>query len=155
MESYEIMKKAIGTVGAKSVAADMNLSTSLIYKWCQPHDSRGGSGAENPLDRIAAVCDLTDDIAPVSWLCQQAGGYFVKNPDEETVVRQPLIKVTQGILKEFSDLLDVVSQSIEDDGQVDSAESARIRKEWEELKAVTEGFVNACEKGTYLPKTHL
>jgi len=155
VESYEILKKAIGKVGAKSVAADMNLSTSLVYKWCQPHDSQGSSGAENPLGRVATVCDLTDTTEPIAWLCRQADGYFVKNPDPPAQSRQPIIKVTQGILKEFSELLDVVSRSIEDDGQVDSAESARIRKEWEDLKAVTEGFVHACELGAYREQTHL
>ena len=38
MNSYEVLKNAITPVGAKSIAADMNLSTSLIYKWCQSKD---------------------------------------------------------------------------------------------------------------------
>ena len=39
-ESYEVLKDAIDKVGVKAVAHDMNLSTPLLYKWCQrPKDS--------------------------------------------------------------------------------------------------------------------
>jgi hypothetical protein len=53
MDSSEVLKNAISGVGAKSVAADMNLSASLIYKWCQPSGRVEDSGADNPLGRLS------------------------------------------------------------------------------------------------------
>ena len=56
---------------------------------------------------------------------------------------------TQKILQEFSDLLDAVSSSVENDGDIDAKEAKRIRREWEDLKRITESFVVACERGVY------
>ena len=81
MDSDEILKKAITPVGAKSIAMDMNLSTSLIYKWCQSKDYNTGA-ADNPLDRIVLLYELTEArtlqfrFCPVNRLHDQphAGG---------------------------------------------------------------------------------
>jgi hypothetical protein len=149
MESHEVLKKAVTAIGAKSVAADMSLSSSLIYKWCEPKDSPEAGGADNPLDRIEKIYQLTGDAGPISWLCQQADGFFVSNKPQDGKKRLPLLSVAQEIIKEFSELLDAVSKSVEDDGKVDEQEAVRIRGEWEDLKSAMEGFVIACEKGEY------
>lgn len=78
MESHEILKKSINKVGVKSIASDMNLSSSLIYKWCQPSENEDSAGAENPLDRLSKIISLTQDKSPIEWLCQKNNGYFVK-----------------------------------------------------------------------------
>ncbi|MEI6892772.1 MAG: phage regulatory CII family protein [Pontiella sp.] len=150
MDSYEVMKKSVSDLGVKSVAADLGLSTSLIYKWCQPTDSEEASGADNPLDRLARIHELTGDRGPVEWLCREADGYFVENiaPAESEAI--PLLHMTRRIVREFSALLDVLTESIENDGQIDADEAIKIRIEWEELKSSAEGFVGACEKGVYL-----
>ena len=149
MASHEVLKRAAAEIGVKCLAADMGLSASLVYKWCQAREGKYASGADNPLDRILKICELTGDHRPIAWLCEQVNGFYVKNPDHPEEPELPLLRVTQEILKEFSELLDVVSNSIEDDGRVDVGEAAQIRKEWEDLKSVTEGFVTACEQGTY------
>jgi len=149
MESYEVLKEAIGKVGAKSVASDMGLSPSLIYKWCQPKDDEGSSGADNPLDRLAKVYECTGDTRIAQWMCEKMDGYFVANERQDKYKEVPLIQATQSILHEFSDLLRVVSESIENDGLITGDEAVKIRKEWEELKSITEGFVRACEDGTF------
>lgn len=146
MESYEVLKEAIKDVGAKSIASDMSLSLSLIYKWCQPHYA---GGADNPLDRLVRLQQLTGQEAPVQWLCEQAGGYFVKNTIQEPATpSSSLLGVTQDILGEFSGLLEAISKSTKD-GKITRSESEMIRKEWEDLKRVAEGFVLACESGVY------
>lgn len=151
MKSHEVMKKAVTNVGAKSVASDMNLSASLIYKWCEPKEGPDAGGADNPLDRVAKIYELTGDTGPLSWLCQQADGFYVKNPEppeeQENVLH--ILPTTRTILREFSELLDAVSESVEDDGRIDSEEAERIRAKWEDLKSISEGFVVACEKGQY------
>jgi hypothetical protein len=149
MDSCDVLREAVNRVGAKFVAADMKLSSSLIYKWCQTKIGGDCGGVDNPLDRIDKICRITEDIGPVVWLCERFGGYFVENEEIENGTFRPLLKVTQEILVSFSELLEQVSKSIQDDGREDKAEAIRIRKEWEELKRVTESFVNACESGVY------
>ena len=66
MESHKVLKKAIDQVGVKAVAAELNLSSALIYKWCQECSKEDGdlpmSGAVNPLDRIREIYEKTKDI---------------------------------------------------------------------------------------------
>jgi len=149
MNSHEVIKQSISDLGVKSVAADMGLSTSLIYKWCQPSDCPEASGADNPLDRLARLYQLTKDPGPIAWLCQQADGYFVANPPKDKCDAIPLLHMTRRIVREFSDLLDVLTESVENDGQIDLIEAQKIRIEWEELKSSAENFVVACEQGSY------
>jgi hypothetical protein len=149
MESHEVLKETIKSKGAKAVAAEMGLSTSLVYKWCESHKHPGEGGADNPLDRLLKICEVTNNRAPVEWLCRKVGGFLVQNP--ESVVRkdQPVIKVTQSILKEFAEVLEKVSSSYGDDGHISDDEAREIRQEWEELKQIAESFVTACESGAY------
>ncbi len=149
MDSYEVLKKSVSDLGVKSVASDLGLSTSLIYKWCQPSDTEESSGTENPLDRVARIYELTHDKGPVQWLCQKANGYYVPNTPEEEIDAIPLLHMTRRIVREFSDLLDVMTESIENDGVIDSSEAEKIRIEWEKLKSSAESFVSSCEKGLY------
>jgi len=150
MSSYEAIKNSISKVGVKSIAADLGLSTSLIYKWCQPTHSADSSGADNPLDRINRIYQLTGDVEPIAWLCHQADGFFVpNNPIASNIDKIPLLKMTRRIVREFSELLDVMTESIENDGEIDLKEATRIRKEWEELKSSAESFIVLCEKGHY------
>jgi len=149
MNSHEVLKKSVGDLGVKSVAADLGLSTSLIYKWCQPSDGKDASGTDNPLDRLVRIYELTQDVGPVAWLCQQADGYFVPNTPGRIDDAVPLLHMTRRIVREFSDLLDVLTESIENDGRIDLSEAENIREEWEELKSTAEGFVVLCEKGEY------
>ncbi len=149
MDSYEVLKKSVANLGVKSVAADLGLSTSLIYKWCQPNDSEDASGADNPLDRLARVYALTQDTGPIEWLCQKANGYYVPNLPLEETDAIPLLHMTRRVVREFSDLLDVLTASIENDGVIDLSEAEMIRQAWERLKSTAESFVSSCEKGLY------
>ena len=147
--SHEVLKKSVSDLGVKSVASDLGLSTSLIYKWCQPTDSEDASGADNPLDRLARVYELTGDKGPIQWLCHKADGFYVANTPTEDVDAIPLLRMTRRIVREFSDVLDVLTESIENDGKIDLDEAESIRAEWEKLKSSAESFVNSCEKGLY------
>jgi hypothetical protein len=149
MESHEILKQAVNTIGAKAVASDMNLSLSLIYKWCAPNDSPDAGGADNPLDRLAKIHELTGDSGPIQWLCEQAGGFYVRNPVQVKNHEDPVLKVTRVILREFTELLDAVSEGYENDGHIDDKEADLIRCKWEDLKGISESFVVGCEKGRY------
>ena len=154
MDSHEVLKKAADGVGAKKVARDLKVSPSLVYKWCQPSagdaSAAGLSGARNPLDRVKALLESTGDSEVVEWLCEQAGGFLVRDPQVKGCrVDAEYIAHTQRIIEDFSNLLRVVSDAIADDGNVDQTESRRIRAEWQRLKQYGEAFVRACEGGLF------
>lgn len=149
MQSHEVLKEAIKSVGVKTVASEMGLSTSLIYKWCEPSEGDTAAGADNPLDRVARLCAVTESKEPVAWLCQRAEGFLVENPDTGKKGQTPVLSATRKILQEFSELLEAVTDSVNDDSEVDCKEAKRIRAEWEQLKRAGEHFVVACEQGIY------
>jgi len=152
--SYEIIKEAIEKVGIKAVAPKMNLSKSLLYKWCQdskePSPYKAASGASNPLDRIKKLYEETQDPEIINWLCQAADGYFVKNsPTEKINTDARMFNNVQKFIKEFSETLDTISNSYYDDHSINAEEAEKIRKEWEDMKRIGEGFVKACEAGKF------
>lgn len=153
MESYELIKKIFTKATPKRVAADMNLSSSLIYKWMQePGFGRvkDQSGTLNPIDRVLQMCEICQDKEPVRWLCQRLNGFFVSNTEiSEKNLDAEYIEQTQKILSEFSSLLTTISDSYKSDSSIDQSEAEAIREKWEDLKECSETFVVACEKGCY------
>jgi hypothetical protein len=145
MQSHELLREVFDKKPAKEVSADLELSTSMIYKWAQPPTNDGGIG--NPLDRIEALLHSTGDERIVQWICQRAGGFFIRNPGH---LPHPhfLIPATNQIVQEFADLLAVVASAAADN-KITSPEAEQIRARWEELKSATEGFVVACESGDF------
>ncbi|MGA9043129.1 MAG: phage regulatory CII family protein [Terriglobales bacterium] len=148
MESHELLREIFEKKTPKEVSADLELSTSMIYKWAQPCAGEG-SGVENPLDRIEALFQSTGDQRLVQWICQRAGGFFILNPKNAPHPHY-LIPATNQIVQEFADLLAVIATATAAaDNQVTPAETKQIRARWEELKSVTEGFVECCEEGNF------
>lgn len=98
-----MLRDAIERVGVKAVASTLNISTALVYKWCQesPRDDPAASGARNPLDRLRRIYDLTHDERLVQWLCAAANGFFVRNPTAAVGSReQRLLDSTQKVVEE-------------------------------------------------------
>ena len=149
MHSHEVFKQLLKRVSAKQVAGELGLSLSLVYKWAEPPQE--GSGAVNPLDRIEAIMKLTRDPAMAQWVCERAGGFFIRNPEPRTQP-QELLPATNSIVQEFADLLGVISQAVAD-GKITTDEAKVIRDRWEQLKSVTEGFVQSAERGKMIPAT--
>ncbi len=154
MKSFEVIRNAVEEPGVKAVAAALKVSPALVYKWCEPpadNDDPDQSGAKNPLDRVREMYGLTRDIRLVRWLCNEAGGFFCANP----VVRpgepvdQNIFTETRSMVRDFSELLDAVTESVDDDSQIDPQEAELIRQKWEDLKSCVERFVSACERGHY------
>lgn len=153
MRSHEVLKSAADSIGVKALASELRLSSALVYKWCQEWDpdDPDASGARNPLDRVADIVRVTDDKNVVNWLCNEAGGFFVVNPSPpKESVSSELLRNTQHLVREFSQLLLTVTKSIEDDNQIDLAEAQKIRKAWELLKGTAEAFTVAAEAGVFL-----
>lgn len=147
MQSHELLREVLKTTSAKQIAADLGLSLSLIYKWAEPDDG-GGSGVVNPLGRVEQLLRSTGDVRLVQWLCEQAGGFFIRNPRHHHAHPEFLIPATNQIVQEFADLLAVIASAAADD-HIDQPEARAIRRRWEELKSVTESFVHCCEEGNF------
>ena len=153
-QSYQILKEAVEQEGVKSVASKLSLSSALVYKWCQDSgedevDSTA-SGAANPLDRIKKIYEATQDDAIIHWVCQVADGYFVKNMEVDKLsCESKVVENIQQFIKSFSEALDSISESYQEGNKITCSEAERIRKEWEELKSIGEGFVQACEAGKF------
>ena len=148
MQSHELLREVFQKTSAKQVAADLGLSLSMIYKWAEPPDEAAGSGAANPLDRLEALYRCSQDVRLVDWICQRAGGFFIRNPAHTPPHPEYLIPATNEIVQEFADLLAVIATSAADN-QINSREAKTIRARWEELKSVTECFVACCEQGNF------
>lgn len=147
LDSHDVMKKAFEKAGPKEVAAELGLSLSLIYKWAQPNTELG-SGSRNPLDRVKKLMELTQEILIIQWLCQQAGGFFVRNPKSYCQDGFEVLPATNEIVQQFADLLSEITEAAIDNSITD-AEARDIRHTWDELKMFTEGFVRCCEEGDF------
>jgi hypothetical protein len=149
MQSHEILREVLKTTPPKQVCADLGLSLSTIYKWAEP-DEGDGSGVVNPLDRVEALLRSTNDPRLIHWICQRAGGFFIRNPKTTNSHPDYLIPATNEIVQEFADLLAVIATAA-GDNHISPDEAKTIRKRWEELKTVTETFVTCCEHGNFAP----
>jgi hypothetical protein len=148
MQSYEILREVLQERSPKQLAADLGLSVSMIYKWAEPPDAKHGSGSANPLDRMDALIQCSKDPRLAQWVCQRAGGFFIRNPKLSRPHPEFLIPATNQIVQEFADLLAVIATAASDN-HVTGKEAKTIRARWEELKSVTEGFVVCCEEGSF------
>jgi len=154
MKSFEVIRQAVDEPGVKAVAGALKVSPALVYKWCEPAaeaDDPDQSGAKNPLDRVREMYMLTKDIRLIRWLCNEADGFFVSNPVPELrkSLDETVFTETRSMVRDFSELLDAVTESVEDDSAIDLNEADTIRQKWEDLKACVERFVTSCEKGHY------
>jgi len=147
MQSHELLREVYQGSSPKQIAGDLGLSLSLIYKWAEPQEGQG-SGATNPLDRIEKLIQTTGDRRLVQWICECAGGFFIKNPKNHWAHPDFLVPATNQIVQEFADLLAVIAKAAADN-EVSPPEAHAIRARWEDLKSVTEGFVRCCEEGNF------
>lgn len=152
MQSHEVMKEVLKSTSAKLISSEMGLSLSLIYKWAEPPegDSDNGSGTGSPLDRVGQIIRISKDARVAQWVCEQADGFYIRNP-HHLPPGQPLIPITNDIVQEFADMLATIATSSAD-SVITKAEAKNIRRRWEELKSVTEGFVQAAESGHFGPE---
>jgi hypothetical protein len=149
MQSHEVMREVLKKTSAKQIASDMNLSLSLIYKWAEPPEDDSGSGASSPLDRVGQLIRITGDARVAQWVCEQADGFYIRNPHNLPPV--DTLRATNDIVQEFADMLATIATASADN-VISKDEAKTIRRRWEELKSVTEGFVKAAETGTYGPR---
>jgi|GEM_PF-349680 len=144
--SHEVLREVVQQLGAKETASLLGVSLSTVYKWTQPVEGLG-SGAINPLDRVDQLMRLSRTLSMIQWLCHRAGGFYVKDPSGRAECVD-LLPATNEIVQEFAEMLGIIAKSSED-GSIAPEEARQVRRRWEELKTVTEGFVLCCEHGHF------
>jgi hypothetical protein len=147
MQAHEVIREVLKKTPAKRIAAEMGLSLSLVYKWAEPPVDESGSGANSPLDRVGQLIRISGDSRIAQWACETSGGFFIRNPHQLKQSNQ-LIPVTNDIVQEFADMLATIAKASEDN-VITKDEARDIRRRWEELKSVTEGFVRSAEDGNF------
>ena len=153
MESHEVLRNAFSKTSPKAVASDLGISLSLVYKWAEKQ-SDDGSGSRNPLDRLLKIVELSEDLRIVEWICQQTGGYFVRNPKSSCEKGFQVLPATNEIVGQFSVLLQQISTAALDHS-ISKQEAREIRECWDKLKSYAEGFVRCCEEGDYDQMMHI
>lgn len=149
MQSHELLREVFERTSPKQISSELGLSLSLIYKWAEPA-AEDGSGATNPLDRVAQLVRVTKDERIVQWLAEHADGFFMKNPKKKWPHPFYVVPATNHIVQDFADLLSVIATAAAD-SHITAKEAKAIRARWEELKSITEGFVHCCEEGNFRP----
>lgn len=149
MQSHELLREVFERTSPKQISSELGLSLSLIYKWAEP-SAEDGSGATNPLDRVAQLVRVTKDERIVQWLAEHADGFFMKNPKKRWPHPFYVVPATNHIVQDFADLLSVIATAAAD-SHITAKEAKAIRARWEELKSITEGFVHCCEEGNFRP----
>lgn len=147
LKSHEVLREVFQETSPKAVADHVGLSLSMIYKWAE-ETGETGSGTVNPLDRVISLIEATSDDRIIKWLSNQSGGFFLKNPDSPEQEEKELMLATNQILQEFAKLLQLIAHAAAD-GSISKDDASLIRKNWQDLKSTTEGFVNHCELGEF------
>ncbi|GDY22500.1 hypothetical protein LBMAG56_38470 [Verrucomicrobiota bacterium] len=150
MHSYELLQAIFEQHSAKAIAAHLNLSVPRVYQWAEAPEP-AGSGSANPLDRIAGLLAATRDDRIASWICQHAGGVFVKNANPETLSQDYLLQAADEVIKQFADMLCLVSTTVVD-RQITAEEAVELRGKWQHIQSVTETYIRKCEAGVFRPK---
>ena len=141
MKSHQVIKESCKKRGIKSIASEIGVSSSLMYKWSQPYDG-SGSGSKNPLDRIVELINAIQDPIVIEWICEQSGGYFVRNPESRQEENYEVMPATNEIVAQFSALLGEISQAAQDNtiekkGRIQLTITNRIKKHRNILAFIT------------------
>ena len=150
MKSHRLLKRVFKNSSVPIIANEMPLSPSTVYKWAEAPDTGSASGIPNPLDRALSLYNATDDPRVIHWLCEQTGGFYVDNTvaTSNGDTPQRLAPATSKVVKQFADLLSTVA-SAASDSKISQREARAIRREWEKLKRIAEGYIQCCEGGDF------
>ena len=70
-------------------------------------------------------------------------------PELRKGLDESIFNETRSMVREFSELLETVTEAYDTGNQIDPGEADMIREKWEDLKACVERFVIGCERGHY------
>lgn len=99
VQASQRFRRMVDSVGVKRFASDMNLSTRQINRML--------SGAQpNPVERIIRslqCCEAEIGDETLSFICQEAGGYFVKEEGELDTAAATAVRESAEAIAAISD----------------------------------------------------
>lgn len=140
MDSKEAMRRSCQALGVKGVADNLGISPTAIYN--QINDKN----KVDILRRFVDFCDATENNQAIRWACEELNGVYIANPSLSIKHGDMDQNCISSAVREFGEVLQEIGAATQD-GQVTQDEAVKIRKEWEDLKRLLEGFVLACECG--------
>lgn len=146
MQSHDIVKGLLRRVTTKHVAQELGVSLSLVYKWAEAPVV--GSGTSNPLDRVEVLTRLSDDMAPLEWLCARFGGVFIK-PSAESPGMEDFEHSISRIIVELGLVIAALPIPDGEDGPAADVDAKKVRLCWERAKFVIEAFLFSAERGRF------
>jgi hypothetical protein len=141
MNTKEAMYQACKKKGIKEVAKLMGIAPTTLYNQINQNMK-----VPDILDRFIEFCNATESVIPMQYVCEFQNGYFIPNLDIRPKNSVTTQKYMAEAMRKFSNVLDEVSYSLEDN-KICKSDSEKIRHKWEELKHSLESFVLACEFG--------
>jgi len=143
----DILREAAKDMNVKQLAADLGkvegketLSTSYIYQ-----QLRGEKKIKNILDRCQVWLKHEKGDTILQWLCNENEGYFVKRLNGGDKTNH---QVVAKLMKEFAEVISTIADALLD-GKVSMREYKNLRKEWQDVQGIMEGFLDACERGEF------
>lgn len=151
MKSYEALERATNKI-VNDVAKRLRLSTSLIYKWREPHTDYTDSGARNPLDDIETIIETSllmgnspeDALSPIQYLTERFNLIFL-NPPGPKPCNQEISKDLLSTIKEFGEMAGAAGKALKD-GKINQKEATIVIKEAWELIRQTAVFIKKIEE---------
>lgn len=153
MESHELLHAVFKKPTPKRVAKHLNLSLASIHQWSRPRKPKG-TGVVNPLDRIAAIWELTRDVRLVEWICRMAGGYFVPNPPVRKRAAVALCMEQNALCASLIETLHRIVELSSSAQNISMEQRKRFRAQWEASKSTMETFAWKLERGEFQPLAH-
>lgn len=144
MKSQAVLQEIYADHCVKQLAGQMNLGVSTVHKWAESCDPN----AVSPVERTGALLEcLGEDDRLIQHLCQRAGGVFVRNAPAREAGPDLLAALCAVELAFMVTLQSLVNLALSRCLSV--AAAAVVRRHWEKQKSVTEGFMQACERGAF------
>ena len=127
-------------VGRKVKELKRGTGKSLSYHY---QELRGST--KNILERVKVYLDAEDGDTLIQYLCSTQNGFFYRDLPR---ISSTDFTIVPRILKEFSDYLTCLSESLLD-GRITDHEKYKLRKEWSEVSSIVQSLFAAIDRGEY------
>ena len=118
-KAHELMREFMQQNHPKQLAEMLGVSLSTIYKWTEETES----GRRSPLEFLELLVKAPGGERLLEYICEQAGGCFVRHDQLPTRLRQ----LTEQLTAEMERLLQVDAQNRKPAGKPDPTGGTHCR----------------------------
>lgn len=157
--SYRVVRRTLdhSTKSAAEIATDCGFATPpSVNKWGEESgrivtlyhgsvidETRFKSGSPNPFDYLIRFVEVTEDIRPVSLLCEFLDGTLIESDTPVERSLYDLEKTWREVDTELHEMMAAIGNAVRDD-RLDQGEAANIAREWQDVRSWMESFLSAC-----------